>query len=382
MTTTQAGARVVAERMAAAATDFLAALAPDQRATAAYGFPEQEERSRWYYTPTMQGGLTLADMTPAQQRLAHRLAASGVSAPGYVAVSTIIGLENTLDLQEDWRTAFFEERGATARGRDPLMYFVSVFGDPSGQEPWGWRFGGHHVALNYTVHGDQIISPTPLFFGAHPAESAFVGAGVLRPLAGEEDLARELLHALDDQQRSAAVISSAPPADIVLTNLSKVEDGTMPRPLWQIFGGQLSEATVDRLKSGQERMEQALGLTSDHLEALRYTTTPKGLAGARMTDAQRQILSALIRQYTARMPDELAAIEAAKLTPEALAQIHFAWAGAGERRKPHYYRLQGPRFLVEYDNTQSNVNHIHAVWRDPAGDFGADLLGQHYAAAH
>jgi hypothetical protein len=381
-TSAQIGARVVVERMAEAATDLMAALAPEQRRKAVFDFPAEDERRLWYYTPTDHGGLPLVEMDPAQQQRTHRLVSSGLSGPGYVTASTIMGLENTLDAEEGWRANFFRNRGDSARGRDPLMYYVSIFGQPGGDAPWGWRFGGHHISLHYTVVGGQIVAPTPTFFGAHPAEARFVGPGVLRPLAGEEDLARELLHALDAEQRHAAVVSAVAPWDMVTGNRPTVEDGALPPPNWEIFREGFEGAALERSRANQARTEQTLGLQQEHLEALRYGRAPKGLPAARMTAPQRQVLAALIRQYIDRMPEEIAVIEASKLAGAALDGVHFAWAGSFERRRPHYYRLQGPRFLVEYDNIQNDANHIHSVWRDPEGDFGADLLAQHYAQSH
>jgi hypothetical protein len=178
------------------------------------------------------------------------------------------------------------------------------------------------------------------------------------------------------------VLAPVAPTDLVTGNRPYVQDGALPPAQWEIFREQLDDAAQERSRTNQARMEQLLALTQDHLEALRYTDAPKGLPATRMTASQRQVLTALIRQYINRMPEEIAEIEAAKLSGTALESVHFAWAGGAERRQPHYYRLQGPRFLIEYDNTQNDTNHIHSVWRDPVGDFGADLLAQHYAQAH
>jgi hypothetical protein len=375
-------ARVVVERMAEAASALLAALAEDQRRKATLDFADQEERRRWYYTPTDHGGLPLTEMTPHQQQATQRLVSTGLSFPGYVVASTIMGLENPLDLEEGWRARFARDRAGVTRARDPLMYYVSVFGEPGGEAPWGWRFGGHHISLHYTIVGGRVVSPTPTFFGAHPAEAPFVGRGTLRPLAGEEDIARELLHALDEGQRAVAVIAGSAPWDLVIGNRPRVEEGVLPPSNWEIFREAMDPSEAEGRQRRHERTVQALGLTDDHLEALRHSRTPKGLPGSRMNAAQRQALTALIRQYVDRMPEEIAAVEAERLTGAAMDGVHFAWAGSGEPRRPHYYRLQGPRFLVEYDNTQNDTNHIHSVWRDPEGDFGADLLAQHYARSH
>src|SRR6266540_2296027 len=320
---------VVVQRMAEAATAWLSSLAPAQRAKAAYDFPAPRDRTRWYYTPTEQGGLPLAEMDPIQQRLAHRLVASGLSRSGYVTASTVMGLENVLDAVEGWR-ASYPGRAVPSRYRDPQLYYVSVFGDPA-SGAWGWRVGGHHVALNYTVVAARHLAVGPLFLGANPASSPLVGPGVLRPLAGEEDLARQLLHALAADQRASATLSPVAPSDIVQSNRSVVE---------------LSAAE------------------------------PKGLGSAQMDPDQRKLLLALVRQYLDRLPGEVAAVRAERVWAAEPGVLHFAWAGGTEPGEPHYYRVQGPRLLIEYDNTQNRVNHVHSVLRDPLGDFGADLLAQ------
>jgi hypothetical protein len=261
------------------------------------------------------------------------------------------------------------------------MYFVSVFGEPGAQR-WGWRAGGHHVCLHYTILDGRLTSPTPTFFGSNPTEVSFVGPGVLRPLAGEEDLARELLHALDAEQRSTAVISEAAPRDIVQSNRPYVEEGALPYELWQTFPGTLTDEQIASRHAADVREREKLGFTDVHFDLIRYSSSPKGLPAARMTPVQRDVLRALIHQYVGRMPDEYAEVEAAKFAGDNLEAVYFAWAGGAERKQPHYYRLQAPRFLVEYDNTQNNVDHIHSVWRDPEGDFGRDVLAEHYANHH
>ena len=323
----------LAGRMAAEAAGWLASLDPAQRAEAAFGFPDEAERTTWYYTPTQRRGLPLAQMGPTQQRLAHRLVASGLSEGGYATAATIMGLENVLDAREGWRRGY-DGRAVPHRGRDPQLYFVSVFGDP-GDGPWGWRVGGHHVALNYTLAADGRVSASPLFLGANPARTRLVGPGVLRPLAAEEDLGRELLAALAPDQRAKAVVSAVAPGDITQRNRPRVEAGP-----------------------------------------------PDGLPASGMLPQQRALLEGLVRQYLDRLPDELAAAEAARAaggaggTGAAGAALHFAWAGGAEPGQPHYYRVQGPRLLIEYDNVQNGVNHVHSVWRDPEGDFGQSTAGE------
>jgi hypothetical protein len=313
--------RPVLDRMAAAATDWLASLRPAQRAKAGYPFPSTGERTRWFYTPTEQGGLPLAEMDPVQQRLAHRLLASGLSQGGYAAAATIMGLENALDAIEGWRRSY-PDRAGPARGRDPLLYFVSVFGEPGGGS-WGWRAGGHHLALNYTIVGGSRLSASPLFLGANPATARLVGPGTVRALAAEEDLARELLAALDPDRRRWAVLAPVAPADLLQSNRPAVQVGP-----------------------------------------------PEGLPAAALPPAQRELLRRLLGQYLGRLPDPVAAVEAERVAGDRLQEVHFAWAGGSQPGQPHYYRLQGPRLLIEYVNVQNGANHVHSVWRDPPGDFG------------
>jgi hypothetical protein len=365
--------REVAARMADAANEFLASLDEDQRAVAAWPFPSDDERRLWFYTPTDHGGLPLSAMRPAQQRLAFKLVASGLSRPGFVTVATIIGLDNILDELEGWITTFARERG-----RDPGLYYLRIFGDPAGEDAWSWRFGGHHVSINHVVIDGEVQASTPCFLGADPASSPLLGPHPLRPLAGAEDLGRELVRSLGDEQQAQAVLSSVAPVDIVGANRSRVTDGDLPLPLPDIWRGRFGGEQGKLLEAIQENAERTAGLRPEHLEAVRFTDTPKGVPAGLLDDAQKEMLRELLGVYVRRIPDALADAEGAKFAGDRLDAVHFAWAGGTEPGEPHYYRVQGARLLVEYDNTQRNANHIHAVWRDPGGDFGDDVLARHY----
>ncbi len=365
-----------ASRMADAAAAFLDSLDESQRELAAWPFPSDDERRRWFYTPTDHGGLPLSAMRPAQQRRAFRLVAAGLSRPAYVTVATIIGLENVLDEVEGWTVEFERERG-----RDPGLYYLRVFGQPGGTEPWSWRFGGHHVSINHLIVDGRVQASTPLFLGADPASSPLLGPHLLRPLAGVEDLARELVHALDEEQRATAVLSPAPPVDLVGGNRSRLSDGDRPVALIDVWRAPFRGELGDRMRTNQQRAEQTVGLHEEHLEAVSFTTMPKGLAASAMTDAQRELLRAVLDVYVRRIPDALADGEAAKYADRRIDELHFAWAGGLEPGEPHYYRVQGSRLLAEYDNTQRSVNHVHSVWRDLRDDFGDDILARHYREA-
>ena len=353
-----------ARRMTEAAAALLDALDSGQRAMAQLTF-EDGERSNWHYTPPENhGGITMGELDARQHLLVHGLILTGLSLPGYAKATAIIAIESVLAGAERDRTRF---------DRDPSLYHVSVFGTPGGGEPWGWRFQGHHISLNCTIVNGQLIGPLPTFFGSNPAEM-----GDQRPLASEEDVARELLLSLDSEQRARAVISPAAPTDIVQSNRREVTAGALPLMPWAL----MRAPRTPEVEEGLARRHEQLGLTDEHHEALRYDETPKGLPAADMHAEGRERLEALIRTYVERMPEELATFEWSRLMRAGLDAIHFAWAGSDRHREPHYYRLQGPSFLVEYDNTQDGANHIHSVWRDPANDFGRDLLREHYASAH
>ncbi|MGK5684111.1 DUF3500 domain-containing protein [Actinoplanes sp. URMC 104] len=339
------GRRRVADAMAEAARQWLELLGADQQTVAVGNGPSGDaaddgERRRWFYTPTDHGGLTFHQQRPAQQQAAMRLVASGLSRAGYVTVATTIGLENVLD-----RTEGFTTRGDRERRRDPGLYYLRVFGDPRSGGTWGWRFGGHHVSLNNLVVDGELVSTTPCFLGADPAVSELLGGAVNRPLARVEDLARELVRSLGPQEQRRALLSPEAPADVVTGNRTTIAD---------------PPETSDR--------------------AVEYTARPQGIAGAALTAGQRDLLRSLLGTYFGRVPEAVSPMAA--YDEAALDAVHFAWAGPTEPGAPHYYRVQGPRLLLEWDNTQRRANHAHSVWRDPASDFGLDVLLDHRRRHH
>jgi hypothetical protein len=378
----QAAAREVAAGMAAAAAAWLDALDPAQRAVAAGDAPSAEagadaERRRWFYTPTDHGGLPLGAQRPHQQQLAHRLVAAGLSEAGYVTVATILGLDNVLDRVEGWTVDWGRERG-----RDPGMYYLRVFGEPGGAAPWGWRFGGHHVSLNNLVVDGAVRSTTPCFFGADPAVSPLLGPAPLRPLGGTEDLARELVRSLDPGRAARAILLDRAPSDIIGGNRSQLADGDQMIHLRDIWRGHFAQPRLDELVTRMgDGAEQASGYDAADHRRLALTSVPKGLPATELDAGQRDLLRALLATYLGRIPDGLSP-RADYEEEAALDAVHLVWAGPTGVGKPHYYRLQGPRLLIEYDNTQRHANHAHSVWRDPADDFGYDALGVHLAGFH
>ncbi|MBI1788400.1 MAG: DUF3500 domain-containing protein [Acidobacteria bacterium] len=309
--------------MAQAANAFLNSLTPEQKAQAVFKFPD-EERFNWHFIPKERKGLPLRAMTPPQKHLAQALLNAGLSQSGYIKAISIMSLEDVLRIQE-------KDNGER---RNPEKYYFSIFGEPGDHGTWGYRVEGHHVAQNYTVVNGKVIG-APSFFGANPAEVREGPRTGLRVLAGEEDLGRELMTALDESQRKTALVDATAYKDI------------------------LTAANRKAALEGQA----------------------SGLPASRMNAKQFGMLTALLQEYAHNMPEQLAQARMEQVK-KAGKNIHFAWAGVLDKGGPHYYRVQAPSFLIEYDNTQNNSNHIHSVWRDYNGDFGLDLLKEHLQTSH
>jgi len=314
--------------MAQAAIALLESLESDQRARASFPFTG-DERYQWAYTPGPRNGLMLKEMTATQRRAALRLFDAGLSARGAATAQQII-LHETI-LRETERI----EQRPSNDDRDPELYYFSVFGVP-GVAPWGWRVGGHHLALNFAVVSGELVSPAPLFFGANPAEVHHGSERGLRLLAAEEELARALLGSLDGEQKAVAVVDPVAPADILTKNYRMVDP----------------------------------------------TAVPRGIAYTTLSGEQRGHLVNLIRHYIERTAEEVSAHVWARIERAGLDELSFAWAGSEQRGQGHYYAVKGPTFLIEYDNTQNHANHIHSVWRDLTHDWDVDMLANHYAQAH
>ena len=319
--------------MADAATRLLGSLTAEQRQQASFAFAA-DERTHWHFIPTEmfpRKGLLVRSMTPPQRALAHELLKAGLSQRGYLTASSIMDLETVLKaLEIAERAAAPQPPRGQVLERDPGKYFFSIFGTPSAKDTWGWRVEGHHVSLHFTVVNGTMVASSPSFFGSNPAEVREGPKKGLRILGAEEDAARALLQSLDAAQRAKAIFDAKAPGDMV----------TM--------------ANVD--------------ITP---------LSPAGLPAEAMTAAQRDLLMKLIDVYTGKMAADIADDRLARVRKAGVEKVAFAWAGDIERGKKHYYRVQGPTFLVEYDNTQNDGNHIHSVWRDFNGDFGRDLLREH-----
>jgi hypothetical protein len=330
--TTVAGLAYVGQRaeppgvkMVAAAEKLVDSLTAEQKEKASFAY-DSKERTRWFFTPQQDSqtrqatrkGLPLEDMKAEQKKLALNLVAAGTSAQGNVQATTIMSLEAILhDLEK-------KKNGTMVR--NPDWYFFTVFGTPSKTGKWGWRVEGHHLSLNFTMEGTQVVASTPAFFGANPADIKSGTRKGLRILASAEDLAIKLFNSLDDEQKKIAYQAKAFP--------------------------EIREATVD----------PGVG-------------PARGLAAAKMSGDQRDTLGKLLQAYTERMPREIAEIEMKHVQDAGFDKVHFAYQGGTEPGQKHTYRVQGPTFVVEFLNEQADsagnqANHIHSVWRKMKGDFG------------
>lgn len=302
---------------------YLASLKPAQRTQSTIAF-DSDERQNFHYTPVPRKGLALREMNSEQKHLADALLSAGLSTQGAIKAHTVMSLEQVLkDLELD--------KGPE---RDPDKYFVSIFGEPSEKGRWGFRFEGHHVSVNYTVLDGNLVS-SPSFFGANPAEVKSGPRAGLRALMREEDIALELVQSLTDEQRGVAIVDKTAPKEIITAESRKAA------------------------LSGQ----------------------PNGLPFSKLTAKQKEIMGRLVGEYAGDFPAPIADMRLEEYRKNQ-GSLFFAWAGGTKRSEPLYYRIQTPQFLIEFDKTQDNANHIHSVWREFNGDFGGDLLAQHYQAAH
>jgi len=319
----QASARA-AQEMARAANNLLATYTPEQKQAGVFELTDAE-RVNWHFIPKTRKGLPFKEMTTAQRPLAHALLSSGLSQRGYGAAVTIMSLEQIL----------LELEQGKGPKRDPEMYFVSIFGKPGSEQPWGWRVEGHHLSLNFTIAEGKAVTGTPSFLGSNPGEVKDGPRKGLRVLDQEEDLGRGLVQSLNDEQKKTAILTGDAPAEIITGNSRKAK-----------------------------------------------LLTPEGIGSDQMTAAQKHMLLGVISAYANRLRGDVAEQDMQKIQAAGFEKVHFAWAGGIEPGNKHYYRVQGPTFLIEYDNTQGNGNHIHSVWRDMTNDFGDDILKKHYEEHH
>ncbi len=314
----------VVEDMQQAAVAFLDSLSPELKQKATFPLND-DERVNWHFVPKTgeRNGVNLKELDEAQEARLADLLASSLSPRGHNKVKNIQSLESVLFMLEK------------ADHRDPELYYTTIFGDPENGGNWGWRLEGHHLSLNYTIAGGKLLAVAPNFWGANPAKVPQGPREGLRTLKGEEDLAREFVLSLTDTQRKIAIIADKAPKDI--------------------YTGADKSVTP--------------------LEA-------KGIKVSQLEKSQLMGFTRIINEYLQNMPADVASSRWEKLSKAGMDDIQFAWAGSTDVGEAHYYRIQGPTFLIEYDNIQNKANHIHAVWRDFDGDFGRDILKEHHMHSH
>jgi hypothetical protein len=277
-----------------------------------------------HYIPKARKGLPLREMAPYQKHLASALSAAGLSQSGYIKAVTIMSLEDVLRIIE-------HDSGEV---RNPEKYYFSVFGSPSDTGPWGYRIEGHHLSQNYAIVQGKVIDG-PSFFGANPAQVRQGPRKELRTLSAEDDLGFQVIHALDEQQQKTAIVDPTAYKEI------------------------LTAASRQAALQGQ----------------------PSGVSAVKMNQRQFDALRALMEEYAHNVTEEVAGRRIEQIN-KAGRTVFFAWSGGINPGDLHYYRVQTPSFLIEMDDTQDNANHIHSVWRDFTGDFGEDLLHEHYRTSH
>jgi hypothetical protein len=320
-----------AQQMMDAANWFLASLTAEQKSQATFPF-DSDKREDWHFIPKdTRKGLCIRDMKPEQGILARALLNTGLSNRGQLKAATIMSLEEVLFQMESGEKP--EKTDEIRQKRNPVKYFVSIFGKPSMSGVWGWGVEGHHLSINFTIRDGQLFRATPSFFGSNPGEVRQGPRAGLRVLGAEEDLGRKLVTSLNEEQWKKALVNVTAPKEM------------------------LTEA-------------------KRHVDPLK----PEGISDAELTPAQKEDLDKVIHEFLFRIRPDIAKERWDQIKKEG--SVHFAWAGEREKGKPHYYRVQGPTFLLEYDNTQNDANHIHTVWREFHGDFGQDLLAEHLKASH
>ncbi len=308
------------QAMVKAAQAFLKTLTPEQRklANEDYGDPD---RVKWHFIPKpTRPGVEIKHLEGKSLRAAHALLRSGLSEAGYDQTLNVMSLEEILYLLEGGNR---EERRSK---RDPLKYFITIFGEPSENGTWGWRVEGHHVSLNYSIADGKVVASTPEFFGANPGTVDTGPGRQIRVLGAEEDLARQILKLCNAKQEKVTWLDKKAPDDL--------RGGGVAQP---------------------------------------ETTDPVGISYANMSPDQKKLMQNLLTEYLQNMPADVEAERRAKINKAGLGNIHFAWWGSSEQNERHYYRVQGPTFLIEYNNTQNSANHVHSIWRDMSGDFNVPL---------
>ncbi len=298
------------------ANTFINSLDSVQKSKTVFPF-DTMSRYDWHYVPASsvpRQGIAIRELDSIQKQNVYNLLKTYLSSNGYTRTQDIMNTEYLL-----------KELEPNSKGRIPENYFVAFYGNPGKDKTWGWKFGGHHLALNYE------LAFAPFFFGVYPAVRTTNKDKEKNIFKDEEGLGFKLVNSLTQEQKLKAIFKLVPFVDVVTKNSHKV---------------------------------------------VPFDTV--GIIAKDLTLEQKHFLNQLIVTYLSNMPTKIAKLRMKRIISEDFNQISFGWAGSTKVGEPHYYRIQGKTFLIELDNTQHNANHVHTVWRDFNGDYGIDLLKEHY----
>jgi len=312
--------------LATTANNFLNLLGPDVKSQAQYKM-DDEERFNWHYVPRFRNGISLHDLTQTQLDAAMNLLRASLSVQGFKKATDVMALESVL--------REVEGRGTDDSYRDPKKYYFTIFGTPSKDKPWGWRLEGHHISLNFAASNNKFQSATPSFFGSNPATVPSGKRKGDQILKDESALGFSLVNSLSSAQLQTAIIAETAYGDILSENKRKA-----------------------------------------------MMLTPKGISYSELNEQQKKMFMTLLDVYVKNYELGFSTTLMNKIREAGIENLSFAWAGSMKPGKGHYYRIQGPMLLIEFDNTQNNANHIHTVVRDLTNDFAEDILREHYQKEH
>ncbi len=321
---------------------FVDGLTPLQKKRALVGFADTM-RTEWNNLPVglrARVGINIGSLTDVQRKSLHRILSAALSSQGYLKATGVMHMDNLLNMYYDTllqRKEINEDLHSRMRALQwsHKQFYLAIFNLPS-DSIWGFKLEGHHLSLNFTFHQQQL-AVTPFFIGSDPAEYGISDYAGWRILGQEEDLGVKLIHLLSPAQQQKATLSQAVPGDII----TAAESGKRLIDYW-------------------------------------------GLQGSAMNKQQQEVLKQIIREFVFNMEYEKATVEYDKIIKAGIDKVHFGWIGPYDEHKAHYFVLNGPTFLIEFDNSGFNHegNHIHAIWREKNNEFGGDVLKKHYQASH
>jgi len=314
-------------KLVSRANDFLSSLDSKTKAKAIFSL-DDPERFNWFFVPReKREGVCYKLLTIEQRQAALSSLHTSLGEVGYKKATEIMELEKILKQ--------LEKRGDNDNYRDPLNYYFVFFGNPSDQKPWAWRFEGHHCAINFSIDKGELVSSTPSFFGSNPGIVPTGEAKGKQILKQETDLGFSLVNSLSADQKTKAIIAETAFPEIITGNKRKAE-----------------------------------------------LLSPVGILYRSLTKEQQGMFKQLLDVYVNNYSLGFSKTLMAKIQKAGIENVSFAWAGSLVPGAGHYYRIQGPMLLIEYDNTQTNANHIHTTVRDLTNDFAEDILREHYVKEH